>query len=325
MAIKPVKGILKALSESIESGKYSKKKEQSPTVVRAYRGGSGRIWTPEGEMSVEGGKIKTDQSGAFLSSNPSTASSYAKLGKPDSQVAPVEVETKDFIKVDPPEGTDYSEWYKLSPDSVVTLTDGSKYTLGEMIPEYKHFNQALSTDFVSMLMRKSPFFEGKGVMFNKVQDRGPHLWGSTKEEQKEFGAKAFEPQTTYVAWDESVMKGSHAKNEAPGYMNSALVGSGAMGGLSPEEQLFASNEPEMSAMPEGGIREALYSVGDVLKSRERNDITSTQELGDVFNKLGRGEKLGLMDYLESTAVTDPTSYPAILDALKEYLRKNGDN
>lgn len=106
---------------------------------------------------------------------------------------------------------------------------------------------------------------------------------------------------------------------------SVAIGTGALGGMSPEEKLFARNQPEMSAMPEGGIREALYSVGDVLKSRERDDITSTQELGDVFNKLGRGEKLGLMDYLESTALADATTYPAIIDALKEYFRKNGNN
>lgn len=191
--------------------------------VRAYRGGSPRIWTEEGEMSTVGGKLGSDEAGAFLSSNPRTASTYAKTGKEGSQVAPVDLDTSDFITIDPPKGQTDARWNNLSPESVITFTDGKKMTIAEALPDYKYMGKQLDTNLVATLLRTHPMVKGKGVAFNNIQDRGPQVWGATAEEIKDFGAKAFEPQTSYAVWDESAMKGAFAKNEGPGFMNGLVL------------------------------------------------------------------------------------------------------
>jgi len=168
----------------------------------------------------------------------------------------------------------------------------------------------------------------KGVIFKNVVDDA--LSGSGKDDI----ALVFNPSDANIVDASSVGKASpvdfsNLKSIATGLTTIGL-GSGALGMMSPEEQLFAApaqREPEMRAIggsdteAQAATRNAAQTLGELLLSGDSPDITSTREAGETMMKIANNQPIGIMDALEVAGQVDPMQVPALIKALYNYSRQ----
>jgi hypothetical protein len=111
---------------------------------------------------------------------------------------------------------------------------------------------------------------------------------------------------------------------------SVAIGTGALGGMSPEEQLFAApaqREPEMRAIggddtpSQAAAREAAQTIAEVLLSGNAPELTSTKGAGETMMKIANNQPIGIMDALEVAGQADPLQTPSLIGALYNYLRQ----
>ena len=111
---------------------------------------------------------------------------------------------------------------------------------------------------------------------------------------------------------------------------SVAIGTGALGGMSPEEQLFAApaqREPEMRAIggddtpSQADTREAAQTIAEVLLSGNAPELTSTKGAGETMMKIANNQPIGIMDALEVAGQVEPMQYPSLIGALYNYLRQ----
>lgn len=221
------------------------KKKERGNVQRAYRGGSDRMWTEDGEMSVTGGKQKTSDIGAWSSSNPGTGESYAKpIGfggaLKTGQVAPVDITMDTVATVEHPNRLT-QVWSNLPKEMVVKFPDGKEMTIGEMYP---NATRPITTDDIARTIKQN-FPETGGVRFKSLIDAGPHDWDPQNllHPTEKRGAS----QDSYAIWDESIMKGAYAKGEGPGFMNSVVLP--VLGGGTLTYMAAGGNDAEAAPLP----------------------------------------------------------------------------
>ena len=163
-----------------------------------------------------------------------------------------------------------------------------------------------------------------GVQFNELDDAA---------------GLAYQPATHVAVPDNANIRSVNAAFD-PEYKGSSIlgalaklgigVGSGALGMMSPEEQLFAApaqRQPEMRAIggndteAQAATRNAAQTLGELLLSGDSPEITSTRGAGETMMKIANNQPIGIMDALEVAGQVEPTQYPALIKALYNYSRQ----